>query len=102
MPTVLELINLSADYLQTKGINSPKLNAELLLAKVLNCKRLDLYLAFDRPLIEAELAVYRNFIKRRSKNEPLQYIVGSVEFYGLEFIVNSSVLIPRSETRNIS
>ena len=98
MPTVLELINLSADYLQTKGIDSPKLNAELLLAKVLNCKRLDLYLAFDRPLIEAELAVYRNFIKRRSKNEPLQYIVGSVEFYGLEFIVNSSVLIPRPET----
>ncbi|MDR3625671.1 MAG: peptide chain release factor N(5)-glutamine methyltransferase, partial [Ignavibacteriaceae bacterium] len=68
------------------------------LAKVLNCKRLDLYLAFDRPLIENELAIYRDFLKRRSKNEPLQYIVGSVEFYGLEFIVNRSVLIPRQET----
>jgi len=98
MPTVLELINLSTGYLQNKGIDSPKLNAELLLAKVLNCKRLDLYLAFDRPLIESELTDYRNFIKRRSKNEPLQYIVGSVEFYGLEFFVNSSVLIPRQET----
>jgi release factor glutamine methyltransferase len=98
MPTVLELINLSTDYLKNKGIDSPKLNAELLLAKVLNCKRLDLYLAFDRPLVENELTVYRDYIKRRSKNEPLQYIVGSVEFYGLEFIVNSSVLIPRQET----
>jgi len=98
MPTVLELINLSSDYLKNKGIESARINAELLLAKVLNCKRLDLYLAFDRPLVENELTVYRDFIKRRSKNEPLQYIVGSVEFYGLEFIVNSSVLIPRPET----
>lgn len=98
MPTVLEIINLSTDYLKNKGVDSPKLNAELLLAKVLNCKRLDLYLAFDRPLVENELTIYRDFIKRRSKNEPLQYIVGSVEFYGLEFIVNRSVLIPRQET----
>lgn len=98
MPTVLELINLSTDYLKNKGIDSPRINAELLLAKVLSCKRLDLYLSFDRPLIENELTIYRDFIKRRSKNEPLQYIVGSVEFYGLEFIVNPSVLIPRQET----
>jgi release factor glutamine methyltransferase len=98
MPTVLELINLSTDYLKNKGIDSPRINAELLLAKVLNCKRLDLYLSFDRPLVETELTLYRDFIKRRSKNEPLQYIVGSVEFYGLEFIVNRSVLIPRQET----
>lgn len=98
MSTVLEIINLSTGYLKDKGIESPRINAELLLAKVLNCKRLDLYLAFDRPLIENELAIYRDFLKRRSKNEPLQYIVGSVEFYGLEFIVNRSVLIPRQET----
>ena len=98
MPTVLEIINLSNDYLKNKGIDSPRINAELLLAKVLNCKRLDLYLSFDRPLVESELTLYRAFIKRRSKNEPLQYIVGSVEFYGLEFVVNSSVLIPRQET----
>jgi release factor glutamine methyltransferase len=98
MSTVLEIINLSTGYLKDKGIESPRINAELLLAKVLNCKRLDLYLAFDRPLIENELIIYRDFLKRRSKNEPLQYIVGSVEFYGLEFIVNRSVLIPRQET----
>lgn len=98
MPTVLEAINLSTNYLKNKGIDSPRINAELLLAKVLNCKRLDLYLSFDRPLVENELIIYRDFIKRRSKNEPLQYIVGSVEFYGLVFVVNSFVLIPRQET----
>ena len=98
MLTVLESINLSAEYLNKKGIDSPKLNAELLLARILKCKRLDLYLSFDRPLKEDEIQVYRELLKRRISNEPLQYILGSVEFYGLEFKVNSSVLIPRQET----
>jgi release factor glutamine methyltransferase len=98
MLTVLEAINLSADYLNKKGIESPKLNAELLLTSVLNCKRLDLYLAFDRPLKEDETKQYRELLKRRGGFEPLQYILGSVEFYGLTFKVNSSVLIPRQET----
>ena len=98
MLTVLESLNLSADYLQKHGIESPRINAELLLASILNCKRLDLYLAFDKPLSEDELEKYRNFIKRRGKFEPLQYITGSVEFYGIEIKVNPSVLIPRPET----
>ena len=98
MLTVLESINLSTEYLKNKGIESPRINAELLLAKILNCKRLELYLSFDRPLAENEILQYREFIKRRSSFEPLQYIVGSVEFYGLEFKVNRSVLIPRQET----
>ena len=98
MLTVLESINLSTEFLKNKGIESPRINAELLLAKILNCKRLDLYLSFDRPLSESETNQYRECIKRRSKFEPLQYIIGSVEFYGLEFKVNSSVLIPRPET----
>jgi len=98
MLTVLESINLSAEYLNKKGIDSPKLNAELLLACILSCKRLDLYLSFDRPLKEDEIQNYRELLKRRASNEPLQYILGSVEFYGLEFKVNSSVLIPRQET----
>ena len=101
MLTVLESINLSTEYLKNKGIESPRINAELLLAKILNCKRLDLYLSFDRPLSEDETNQYREYIRRRSKFEPLQYIVGSVEFYGLEFKVNSSVLIPRPETEII-
>ena len=98
MLTVLEAINLSTEYLTKKDIESPKLNAELLLAHILNCKRLDLYLSYDRPLDENETNKYRDFIKRRGKCEPLQYIIGSVEFYGLEFKVNPSVLIPRQET----
>ncbi|RKY94469.1 MAG: peptide chain release factor N(5)-glutamine methyltransferase [Ignavibacteriae bacterium] len=98
MLTVLESLNLSADYLRKHDIESPRINAELLLASILNCKRLDLYLAFDKPLSKDELGKYRNFIKRRGKFEPLQYITGSVEFYGIEIKVNPSVLIPRPET----
>ncbi len=98
MLTVLKSINLSADYLQKHGIESPRINSELFLASILNCKRLDLYLAFDKPLSEDELEKYRNYIKRRGKFEPLQYITGSVEFYGIEIKVNPSVLIPRAET----
>ena len=98
MLTVLESIKLSTEYLQKKGIESPRINAELLLASILNCKRLDLYLKFDQPLKEEEINLYREFISRRGKFEPLQYITGSVEFFGLEFKVNKSVLIPRPET----
>ena len=98
MHTILEIINLSTEFLSKKEVESPRINAELLLAHVLKCKRLDLYLKFDQPLKEEELNIYREFLKRRGKREPLQYIVGNVEFYGLEFIVNPSVLIPRPET----
>ena len=98
MLTVLESIKLSTDYLEKKGIESPRTNAELLLANILICKRLDLYLKFDQPLKENEIILYREFIRRRGKFEPLQYITGSVEFFGIEFKVNKSVLIPRPET----
>lgn len=96
--TVLEVLKLSTAYLEEKGIESARLNAELLLANILNCKRIDLYLLFDRPLDENEIAAYRKFIYRRGKHEPLQYILGEVEFYGLKFKVNKNVLIPRPET----
>lgn len=99
--TVLEGINLSTDYLEKKGIESPRLNAELLLASVLKCKRLELYLAFDKPLKKEEVDQYREYLKRRGNFEPLQYITGEVEFYGFPFIVNSSVLIPRPETETL-
>lgn len=98
MLTVLESIKLSTDYLEKKGVESPRINAELLLAHILKCKRMDLYLTFDRPLSEDEVKTYRSFLKRRGEFEPLQYITGSVEFYGLPFNVDSSVLIPRPET----
>jgi release factor glutamine methyltransferase len=98
MLTVLESITLSTEYLTNKGIESPRINAELLLAHILNCKRLNLYLSFERPLTEEEIFKYRELLKRRSKFEPLQYIIGNVEFYGIDFKVNPSVLIPRQET----
>ena len=98
MITVLESINLSAKYLAQKGIESSRTNAELLLADILGCKRLDLYLSFDKPLGNQEIEKYREYIRRRGNFEPLQYITSKVEFYGLELKVNSSVLIPRPET----
>ncbi len=98
MLTVLQVLNKSTDYLEKKGIESPRMNAELLLADLLKCKRLELYLMYDRPLTEKELTVYRGYLKRRSTFEPTQYIIGTVEFYGLEFRVSPAVLIPRPET----
>ena len=98
MITVLEAISLSTDFLQKKGISSPRINAELLLAHVLKCKRLQLYLSFDRPLKQNELNSYRELIKRRSNFEPVQYITGNVEFHNVEFKITPAVLIPRPET----
>lgn len=96
--TILEAINLSADYLEKKGIDSARLNAEILLADILNCPRMNLYLSFDRPMKKNEIDIYREYISRRGAFEPYQYITGKVEFYGLEFSVNKNVLIPRQET----
>lgn len=96
--SVLNALQLSSSYLEGKGIDSSRLNSELLLAKILNCRRIDLYLMFDRPLTKDETQTYREFIARRGKYEPLQYILGEVEFYNLKFIVNKNVLIPRPET----
>lgn len=98
MITVLEVIKLSTEYLQKKGVESPRANAEILLAEILKCKRLELYLSFDKPLAENEVQMYREFIRKRGLRIPLQYIVGNVEFYGLKLIVNEHVLIPRPET----
>ena len=98
MLAVLHALNKSTVYLAKKGVESPRMNAELLLADVLNCKRLELYLMYDRPLTEIELTKYREYLKRRSTFEPTQYIIGTVEFYGLEFNVSPAVLIPRPET----
>jgi release factor glutamine methyltransferase len=98
MITVLEVIKLSTEYLQKKGVEAPRANAEILLAEILKCKRLELYLAFDKPLAENEVQNFREAIRKRGLRIPLQYIVGNVEFYGLKLIVNESVLIPRPET----
>jgi len=98
MITVLEAIKLSTEYLDKKGVELPRANAEILLAEILKCKRLELYLSFEKPLNEKELNQYREFIRQRGSRIPLQYITGHVEFFGMEFIVNHNVLIPRPET----
>jgi release factor glutamine methyltransferase len=96
--TVLEAIQRGAEFLAGKGVDSPRLQAELLLAHVLKLRRMDLYLRFDRSLAEPEVGALRELMKRRGKREPLQHIVGSTSFCGLEIQVNSSALVPRPET----
>ena len=98
MLTVLESLDLSTKFLEKKGIESARMNAELLLSHILECKRLDLYLRFNQPLNTSETDTYREFITRRGEFEPYQYIIGEEEFYGLKFFVDKNVLIPRPET----
>lgn len=96
--TVLEGIQKSAEFLALKKVESPRLHAELLLAHVLRSPRMQLYLKFDRVLSPAEVDGLRELVRRRGRREPLQHIVGSTSFCGLEIAVNRSVLIPRPET----
>jgi len=95
---VIETVRMAEGYLEKRGVESPRLSAELLLAKVLGCNRLDLYLRFDETLGEDALAGYRRFLRRRAEHYPLQYLLGSVEFFSLPFAVREGVFIPRPET----
>lgn len=96
--TVLEIIQRSAEFLTRKGVESPRLQVELMLAHLLKMPRMKLYLNFDRVVTEAEEDVLREWVKRRGEREPLQHIVGVAPFCGLEFTVNRAVLVPRPET----
>jgi release factor glutamine methyltransferase len=96
--TIVEVLKLSADYLQKHGSDSGRLDAELLLAHSLNLRRLDLYLKFDRPLREDELTAYRALVAHRAKGEPVAYLVGHKEFMGLDFDVTPEVLVPNPDT----
>ena len=98
MKTVLEILNLSLNFLKEKGIAHPRRQAEELLGEALGLGRMGLYLEYDRPLTEIELEKCRAWLKRRGKGEPLQYISGEVEFLTCRLKVNSDVLIPRQET----
>lgn len=96
--TVQKVLNWTIEYFTSKNIPESRLSAELLLAHVLACKRIELYLQFERILTQGELAAYRSFIQRRVKREPVQYILGETEFMGLPFKVSPAVLIPRPDT----
>lgn len=96
--TVLEVIQKSSDFLGRKGVESPRLQTELLLAHVLKLPRMKLYLNFERALSATELDAVRELVKRRGQREPLQHIIGSTSFCGWEVAVNRHVLVPRPET----
>jgi release factor glutamine methyltransferase len=96
--TVLEVIQRSTDFLQQKGVESPRLQIELMLAHALNVPRLKLYLNFERMLNEMELNRVREMVKRRASREPLQHILGSTSFCGLEIKCSRTALVPRPET----
>ena len=95
---ILDIINRTAPFLENHGVESPRLNIELLLAHLLGKRRLDLYMEFERELDEPTLEKLREMVKRRAAGEPLQYITGEAEFCGLKFAVDRRVLIPRPET----
>jgi len=95
---VVTLLKTSSDFLKQKGIDEARLNAEWLLSHVLDMKRFDLYLNFDRPVSPKERERYRELIRRRLAGEPLQYILGETEFFGITLKVDKRALIPRPET----
>ena len=99
--TVLSLLNWAAPYLEKNGSSSPRLDAELLLAKVLDCQRLDFYLRFDKPLASSELASFKKLILERRQGVPVAYLLGEKEFWSLSFQVSPAVLVPRPETEHL-
>ena len=99
--TVIEVIQRSTDFLAKKGVDSPRLQVELLLAHRLAIPRLNLYLQFDRVLAESELTDLREAVRRRGQREPLQHIVGFTGFFGLELASDPRALIPRPETERL-
>lgn len=99
--TVGRLLTWTTEWLTTKGSETPRLDAEVLLAHVRGCQRIMLYTAFDTPVADAERSRFRELVKRRGEGEPVAYLVGSREFFSLPFTVTSAVLVPRPETEGL-
>lgn len=98
---IIDILKWGEEYFASKGIESPRLNIEILLSELLNLTRLELYLHYEQPLLKTELEKLKEFIKRRVKFEPLPYITGYAYFRELKLKVNHSTLIPRPETELI-
>ncbi len=96
-----EVLDKTIAFFKDKKIETPRLDAELLFAHALKLERIQLYMKFDQPLSEAELAGLRELVRRRVQGEPVAYILGYRDFYGYRFEVNSSTLIPRPETEHV-
>ena len=100
-PTVLDIVRKTTEFLAAKGVESARLDAELLVGHALGLPRMQLYLQFERALTQAELGRIRELVRRRGRREPLQYIVGTIEFCGLALRVDRRALIPRPETERL-
>jgi release factor glutamine methyltransferase len=96
--TSLELVGWTQEFFARRGVDAPRLTAEILLGHALSCDRVRLYLDFDKPVAEKELAVYRELVRRRADGEPTAYLTGRKEFFGRSFAVDARVLVPRPET----
>ncbi|MGQ0636744.1 MAG: peptide chain release factor N(5)-glutamine methyltransferase [Planctomycetaceae bacterium] len=99
--TVGRILDWTTEHLKAHGSESPRLEAEILLAHARGCPRIQLYVHYSEPVTEAQRAVMRELVKRRSQSEPVAYLVGRREFFGLEFRVTRDVLVPRPETETL-
>ena len=99
--TVLKILTWTKEYLAGKGVDNARLEAEWLLSSALGLDRVGLYVNFEKPLTDAELALFRGMVTRRARREPLQYILGTQEFMGLEFETTPAALIPRHDTETL-
>lgn len=99
--TLKRMLDWCTGFFEKKQVDPPRLSAEMLLAHVLKCRRIELYTRFQQPLDDAELDSIRSLVKRAAEHEPIQYLTGRAHFYNLEFDVTPDVLIPRPETETL-
>lgn len=99
--SVKDVLQWTANYFREYGIQSPQLNAEMIIGNVLGCRRIDLYLNYDKPLSNDERGKIRTLVKKRTQHFPMQYLLGQTEFYGYKFLIEEDVFIPRPETETL-